>query len=179
MRRTQGFTLIELMVTIAVAAILLSLALPSFRNMIVTSRLNSVSAELTDAIGFARFEAIKRNRTIVFCRVANETATNCATGANWSHWVVGLRTGANSVEVVRRGEVNTYGGSLRVTSQMTNSRVVFNGDGLARSDNGNLITDTTGRMTVCANSGPSEGTRRITMGAASRMSVERITGFCS
>lgn len=179
MRRLQGFTLIELMVTIAVAAILLSLALPSFRNMIVTSRLNSVSAELTDAIGFARFEAIKRNRTIIFCRVVDASSSSCVTGTNWTHWVVGVRTGANSVEIVRRGEVNTYGNSLRVTSQMSDSRVVFNGDGLARSVNGNLVTDTTGRMTVCAAEGPSEAIRRITMGAASRMSVERIEGGCS
>jgi type IV fimbrial biogenesis protein FimT len=60
----SGFTLIELMVTLAVAAILLTLAIPSFTGMIDKNRLKSAAEALYADLQFARAEAIKRNKKI-------------------------------------------------------------------------------------------------------------------
>lgn len=64
MRNVRGFTLIELMVTLVVAAILLALAVPSFTAMIKKNRASSDVSALTTAIAYARSEAVARNKDI-------------------------------------------------------------------------------------------------------------------
>lgn len=58
--RARGFTLIELMVTVVVMAILAASAVPSFRNMILQNRASTHVNELVSALSVARSEAIKR-----------------------------------------------------------------------------------------------------------------------
>lgn len=82
-----GFTLIELMVTVAVLAILLALAAPSFLDMSLSSRLTAISNSLTTSIQLARSEAIKRNQTITLC--ASSDGEECDADTDWSvGWVM-------------------------------------------------------------------------------------------
>ncbi|WP_421621619.1 GspH/FimT family pseudopilin [Alkalilimnicola ehrlichii] len=67
MKRLYGFTLVELMVTIAVAAVLLTLAVPGFRGIVHDNRATSLANELTTAINLARSEAIRRGRVVSVC----------------------------------------------------------------------------------------------------------------
>lgn len=62
--RVRGFTLIELMVTIAISAILLGLAVPSFSSFIKSQAVRTSSSDLNAALIFARSEAIKRNSNV-------------------------------------------------------------------------------------------------------------------
>ena len=59
-----GFTLIELMVTIAIAGTLATIAAPSFRDYVRTQRVKSASFDLAAALTLTRSEAIKRNTNI-------------------------------------------------------------------------------------------------------------------
>lgn len=68
-----GFTLIELMVTIAIAAILLAVAIPNFIPTITSNRLTTHANELVTALNLARSEAIKRGQEVVVRKM----------GANW------------------------------------------------------------------------------------------------
>ena len=65
MRRTQGFTLIELMVTLIVLAILVAWAIPSFNKLIEKRRLIGVAEAVYEQLVNARAEAVKRSRPIV------------------------------------------------------------------------------------------------------------------
>jgi prepilin-type N-terminal cleavage/methylation domain-containing protein len=58
------FTLIELMVTVAVIASLLMIAAPSFKQLIAQQRLKNINAELVTSLQFARSEALARNTPI-------------------------------------------------------------------------------------------------------------------
>lgn len=62
--RPQGFTLIELMVTIAVAAILLAIATPSFTSIINSNRLTGAANEMVATLQAARMEAVRLNTTV-------------------------------------------------------------------------------------------------------------------
>ena len=85
-RRNQGFTLIELMITIAIAAILLMIGIPSFQNAINSSRLNGASNELLNDLMFARTSAISQGQRVVVC-TSNDQA-NC-TATPWADgWIV-------------------------------------------------------------------------------------------
>ena len=107
-RRRPGFTLIELVTVLAVAAILAALALPSFRQFVVGSKLSTLSNELIGAFMYARTEAITRNKRITICaRDAASTATSrkCATaGGAWEQgWIIYVDDGA-TVNQVDSGE---------------------------------------------------------------------------
>lgn len=76
-----GFTLIELMVTIAVAAILLAVAVPSFRHLIISNRLTTAANEVVTALTVARSESIKRNANVGFNIDASVTIPPAGAGA--------------------------------------------------------------------------------------------------
>lgn len=61
--RSRGLTLVELIIVIAVAAVLITIAAPSLRDFIVVQRLKGVNAQLVTDVQFARSEAVARNLT--------------------------------------------------------------------------------------------------------------------
>lgn len=64
MKMGRGFTLLELMVAIAVLAILATVGVPSFRELIQNNRVTTQTNELVSALNFARTEAVKRGRNV-------------------------------------------------------------------------------------------------------------------
>jgi len=95
-----GFTLIELMVTIAVLAIITAIAVPSMRALILANRLTAASTELVTALQLARSEAIRRNAPVTVCSTANGTA--CSGAAAWDRWIIlGHDNTSGADEVIR------------------------------------------------------------------------------
>jgi len=86
MKRFLGFTLIELMITLALAAIILSLGIPSFRDVIQNNRAATQSNELIAALGLARSEAVRRGANVILCPSTNQAT--CTGGNNWANgWI--------------------------------------------------------------------------------------------
>lgn len=86
LRRTEsGFTMIELMIVVAVLGVLASLAMPSFRSLIQSQQVKNASFELFSSLSLARSEAIKRN--------ANVTITGVSYPNNEIGWVITSASG--------------------------------------------------------------------------------------
>jgi type IV fimbrial biogenesis protein FimT len=70
----RGFTLIEVMVTVAIVVIIITLAAPSFKNMIEMQRLRSITSQLVTDLQYARNEAVSRNTLVKLSFQANAGA---------------------------------------------------------------------------------------------------------
>jgi type IV fimbrial biogenesis protein FimT len=96
---SRGFTLIELMVVVTIAAVMLGIAVPSFTGFVAGQRVKTAASEFAMAVVFARAEAIKRN--------ADVTITAAASGATgWQDgWTVAAGGTALSTQSAYSGLV--------------------------------------------------------------------------
>jgi len=101
-RRQRGFTLLELMMAIAVIGILAAVAVPSFITFRLNSRMTSAANDLLTDLNAARSEAIKRQRPVAFCGSTNPDDDEPDCDAAVTGWVVWVDT--NNDRVIDPGE---------------------------------------------------------------------------
>jgi type IV fimbrial biogenesis protein FimT len=86
--KSRGFTLMELLVVIAVSGILLAVAVPAFSTFVLSERQNSEVSSLAFSLDFARAEAIKQDNSAGIEVCASSNGSTC-TGGTWSQgWIV-------------------------------------------------------------------------------------------
>jgi type IV fimbrial biogenesis protein FimT len=91
----RGFTLVELVVTIALVAILTTLAIPSFTETLRGWRRDSATRAFVSSLNLARTEAIKTSRVLVVCPSAD--GASCSNASNWNiGWLVFSDDGIDS-----------------------------------------------------------------------------------
>ncbi len=96
MKRQNGFTMTELMVTIAIAAILLSLGVPAFKYITYSYRMASELNGFLGDMQYARGEALKEGNNVTVC--ASTNGSSCTGGTNWAGgWIVFSDLSANHV----------------------------------------------------------------------------------
>lgn len=89
-RKAQtGFTLVELMLTLAIAAIIVTQAVPSFSGMIKNNRLVTQTNDLVADINLARSEAVTRGVRVILCRSADSRAAGATCGGTNNTWSTG------------------------------------------------------------------------------------------
>lgn len=175
MNRKRGFTLIELIVTLALAAILLTIGVPAFQEMIRNNRAAVHANEFMSALNVARSEAIKRGQRVVLCKSSD--GASCATTNLWDQgWIVFVDTdndaGVDAGETIIRvygalkGD-NTLQGSTDVADYIS-----YSPDGIARLTSGTaLAADTKLTFELCV----SGKKNAIEINQTGRARVDKIT----
>lgn len=176
--RNLGFTLLELMVTVAVVAILVAVAYPSMTGLLNGQRLSGVTNELLGGFQTARSEAIRRNARVAFCRSADGTTCAGSTGV-WTNWVIMADSTGNGVpdELVKAATIKTP--VLVNSAAIVADTVLFRPDGLARESAGAAAPLLNADIKVCiVTTNPPENVRVLTIAGGSRVTISRPPVTC-
>lgn len=138
----RGFTLVELMITIAIMVVVLTVAIPSFLSTIQNNRITTLTNDLVGALNLARSEAIKRGVSVSVCAASDQNFTAC--GSDWTNgWFVFVNPDENTTfandttEVLLRVQQIT-GNDHNITSNPGISVATYNSNGFAAVGTGNV-----------------------------------------
>ena len=96
MKRAQpGFTLLELMVVLAIAGLLMAIGIPSMRDFVRNSRITSAANDVMAGLHFTRSEAIKRRMPVTLCTstsAVTDPNPTCAASAFLTGWIAFVDT---------------------------------------------------------------------------------------
>lgn len=163
-KRQKGFTLIELMITLVVLVISLSIGVPSFVTWIKNNRLNTASTTLAGTFQIARSEAVSRQTVI--------TLNN---GGNWNNGLtmytdtaVAGNTAYNAAEDALIKDLDYAMDGITINSNDGNNFISFTPTGRLSTVDASLLTPLT--LTLCQTSGESDGFQ-ITINTVGRASI--------
>jgi len=144
MKTQNGFSLIEIIVTLSIAAVLLSLGVPAFQSYTQNSRQTTVINELASALQLARNGAITRRARVTLCKSANgQDCVSDGAASDWTQgWMIFADSNSNNTrdsgeDILRvhgavQGNVTLSGGTAAA------NRVSFDPRGLLASGNGTI-----------------------------------------
>jgi type IV fimbrial biogenesis protein FimT len=146
-RRSRGFTMMELLVTLAVAGVLLGLGVPAFRDFMRNGRLTGAANELLTTMVSARNEAVRRQVVVSVCPSTTPDLTSavCTTAATQGYIAFVdtnsncIRDGAEVTDTTNNLVANVVFHSL-VTSKKNGSCVSFAANGFRRVVGGQPTT---------------------------------------
>lgn len=174
-RRASGFSLIELMVTVAVLAITMAIAIPSFASIVNNNRLASEANALVGAIQYARSEAVRLNQRVALCQSANQTS--CSNNTLWTGWIIYVDRGVapDATNILQVGTIRAQV-EVRNSSNLTNRQISFRPDGVSRSAaTGNPLMSA--NFSVCMpTTRPTDNIRLVALQFGSRVSTSSSNG---
>lgn len=127
--KVKGFTIVELMIVIAIAAILLALAVPSFQQAIAISRLRTTTDQMIASLNGARSEALKTGSRVTICR-ANSAITQCETNATLG-WQTGWLQFNDKTRVEPNASIDTDENVTLVQQTLSNGIIIKGRDSAA------------------------------------------------
>jgi len=140
MLKQRGFTLLELLTTLAIAAVLVTVAIPDLGHLISYNRAVARVNSLIRALNFARFSAISRDRYVTICRSSD--GRQCSDSGDWQDgWLIFVNLDRDSPAQVDPGEpVLHVHGPLDGNAQIFSNRKTFTFRPLGtRSTNGTFL----------------------------------------
>lgn len=126
MKQSSGFTVIELMITLALAAVILTLGVPAYQGLVERSQLTSNINSFISSLALARSEAVKRKQSVIVC--ASDDGATCSNDNSGyeSGWIVYVESEApadnraNSEELLWVRESLSNNATLRATVPFAN-----------------------------------------------------------
>jgi type IV fimbrial biogenesis protein FimT len=169
--KTQdGFTIIELMMTLAIAAVILTQAVPSFTGMIANNRLITQTNDLVADVNLARSEAVARGVRVVLCNSADSRVAGATCNGTAQTWTTGWlmyadddASGAYEIAndtLIRIGQPS-HSTITVMANAAGNTDLQYNSDGTA-NEAGNTVI-----FAICDENGATNG-RQINVNGVGR-----------
>ncbi|SFP56733.1 type IV fimbrial biogenesis protein FimT [Variovorax sp. PDC80] len=153
--RLSGFTLVELMVTITLLAILMMLAAPSMMDWVRNGKVRAVAEALQNGLREARSESLRRSRQVVFALTDSKPTSSSPTftaKADGNYWTVrSLPSMSSSSEessvFISSGILSDIGAGVKITGP---AAICFNSVGRLIANSSTALTSLTGSATCSA-----------------------------
>lgn len=156
MRQYRGFSLLELIIALAIAGILMALAAPAYIGYVANSRIRTAAQSFNSGLQLARTEAIRRNMNVDFVLIDDTAPSLTSAASNLGRgWLVRTTDGVTFIE----GKQLNEGGSNQIVVNDSNndgsanagavSTITFNGMGMTTLPAGVTFTFTNPSGGVC------------------------------
>ncbi len=170
MKKNSGFTLLELLLTLMLIAVVTAFAIPSMTEFSKNDRLTTNINSMIGHLAYARSEAVKRSSQVSMC-VSNDTDTpnpSCTAG-NWEDgWIVYIDADGSGTFDAAEEVIKAHGpleGNNRLTPVGLGTQITY--------DNRGFLSGNTGSLLLCdERTGPHGKTIRITTTGRVRMEID-------
>jgi type IV fimbrial biogenesis protein FimT len=169
--RAHGFTLIELMTVMLILAILMAIAIPSFRDFAADSRTSAVTSDLVTALNLARSEALHRSSNVVAC--ASDDLAKCNASNTWdAGFIVFLDSNSNGVVDGTDVVLQTWAQSQTdIEARANGPSAVYNSQGMAVLPPGKADLTLTVKRTGCTG----DRAKQIVMSIMGSLQTTKVT----
>ena len=167
-QKSAGFTLIEMLIVLLIAAILLSAAVPAYQGQVQSGRMSAASRDMLSNLMSAKSESVARNEFVTVCK-RNTTATGCLASGDWGQgWVSFIDAdgdGAFEVgdEIIQVHDALPNTLTARATAQIQN-RITFR-------PNGQTHFTGTQTIVVCDENGFGDKARAVVISVIGKVSI--------
>lgn len=170
-----GMTLMELLVTLSIAAILLTIAIPAFDSMLQRNRLATLANDLLTNLHLSRGEATRRNARVVLCKSSDGVA--CTNSGHWGQgWIV-FHDVNNNAQIDDGEEILRAHASIASNLVLKGNTPVENYVSYAAMGGARLVSGAfqAGTLTLCQQSTESSEARKLVISATGRPRVLTTT----
>ncbi len=160
--KTSGFTVVELLVSMAIAAVLIGVGLPAFNGFIVQQRLTADANSFAGAIAYARSESTRRGRTVSLQAMGSDNSNEWGEG----YCVVEGNPGDcnSNLRIYDAASLSTINGQGALDGVSTLS---FNGRGL-------FTLGATGQLDLCSNDTLEDPGRQLDISVIGRLNISEL-----
>jgi type IV fimbrial biogenesis protein FimT len=161
--RAAGFTIIEMIVTVAIFAILVAVGIPAMRTWVANTKVRSVAEALQNGVRLAQAESLRRSRQTVFWLTTSTTPQTDATptaATNGSYWAIDAipAISGETLTFIQSGVLTSQGSNVQINGP---AAICFNSTGRLVS---NSSTGVSGGNCALTNSSLTTGTGSLTSG---------------
>jgi type IV fimbrial biogenesis protein FimT len=174
MHRIKGVTLVELLTALAIVAILVTLATPSFNNLVLNNRNTTQVNEFVLAMSYAKSEAVKRGVPVSVCARATDTA--CSGNKNWENgWLVFIDSPPPRGDgTINNGDIVLQ---IRPPLEGTNTLRAASHSSITFQSNGFVISGSNETFNLCDLRGATYGSR-IMLSPQGWLNSQKGAGSC-
>jgi type IV fimbrial biogenesis protein FimT len=172
--RDRGLSLVELLVTLAIAALMMGMAAPSMAAIMNSSKLTSASNTFLAGLRLARSEAIRRGGRVAMCKSSD--GVHCAEAGGWEQgWIIFHDPNGNSMvdageRLIQRTEAPDPGVVLTGTQNVARA-ITFTATGRNRTASGAMLA---GTLTLCNKWDAGGPGRQIVISSGGRTRVQPL-----
>lgn len=135
-QKSSGFTLLEVLITVAVLSILVALAVPSFREMMDRNAVTTTANDILSSLLLARSEAIKREKSVQFTLSGASWTITDADGEELSNSLAPSGVDVGSISVTYNSRGRAPANSIEISKNGKVRCVIINSNGRPRVQKG-------------------------------------------